>query len=57
MTTDLKDDVKVFIASTLKDLDDFYDVLEPWDKAYKEGQMDLIGRLLEIVARYEESYR
>jgi len=52
--TDLLTDINVFIISQLNDLDMYWDTGIDEDIAYKNAQLELLGRLKEIVARYEE---
>jgi len=53
MTTDLKEDIEDFIKSTFQDLDDYWTTGVDEDTAYLNAQMELLGRLKEITARYE----
>jgi len=53
LTTDLKEDIEDFIKSTFQDLDDYWTTGVDEDIAYTNAQMELLGRLKEITARYE----
>jgi len=51
--TDLLTDINVFINDQLSDLDMYWDTGVDEDIAYTNAQMELLGRLKEITARYE----
>ena len=53
MTKDLHEDIRDFIQSTMKDLDDYFNTGIDSDLEYRNAQFELLSRLQEILARYE----
>ena len=51
--TDLLEDINIFIIDQLNDLDMYWDTGVYEDIAHKNAQLELLGRLKEILARYE----
>ena len=55
MTNDLKQDIQDLIKSTIKDLDDYFNTGIDSDLEYRNGQIDVLISLQEVLSRYEDS--